>query len=222
MKLYADDRDRLLRQVVFDTVTALWVVGWLLLARRVHTTVVSAQGGSRRLESGATDMSGRMTQAGDSLSRVPLVGGSLRQPFTDAADAAAQVSLAGHDLTIGIGRLATLLAWLVASAPIALALLVWAYVRLRYARDAGRAGRLLATPGGRDVLALQALATASPAVLARVDDEPAAAWRSGDDAVIRRLAAVRIRSLGLRAPREQGVPAGAHAPDGPGRPGRRD
>jgi hypothetical protein len=35
-------------------------------------------------------------------------------------------------------------------------------------------------------------------VLARISDEPVAAWRRGDDDVVQALAALEMRSVGLR------------------------
>ncbi|NNH54440.1 hypothetical protein HLB15_19615, partial [Promicromonospora citrea] len=52
--------------------------------------------------------------------------------------------------------------------------------------------------GDPALLALRALANQPLRALARVTDDPVAAWRSGDEDTIRALADLELRSLGLR------------------------
>lgn len=200
MKWYADDRGRLVRQVVFDLAVLVWIVVWVFLAMHVRTRVLSVQGGTQRLQDGASTLSTNMTDAGNKITSVPLVGDGLKKPFTDAADAATQVSLAGKDMTVGVGQMGSLLAYLVAVTPIAIALLVWVLVRLRYARRAGRARAVAVLPGGIDLLALQALQHASPTQL-RTLQAPSDGWRRMNVNTIERLARLELDTLGLRPPK---------------------
>lgn len=196
MKLYADLHARRVRQTVFDAAVAVWLVVWIQLAMKVNSTTDSARGGADRLQTGAASLSGNLTTAGGRLEKVPLVGDTLREPFTKAAGSATDVSSAGQQLSTGIDRLGDLLGFLTALAPVLFALLLWGVVRLRYARRAGAAARLRDT-GGDDLLALRALTTASPTQIRAVDEEATAKWRAGDEDVTRALAGLHLRSLGL-------------------------
>ena len=78
-------------------------------------------------------------------------------------------------------------------------LLMWLPLRLRYARLARSA--VTARAVDTDLLALRAIARRPVRKLLRVSPDPAAAWRRDDRDVVRDLAALELRSLGLRAPR---------------------
>jgi hypothetical protein len=51
-----------------------------------------------------------------------------------------------------------------------------------------------------DLFALRAMANQPLHVLARISSDPAGDWRRRDPAVVRALAAVELRSAGLRPP----------------------
>ncbi|MGQ0576816.1 MAG: hypothetical protein ACT4RN_21835 [Pseudonocardia sp.] len=74
----------------------------------------------------------------------------------------------------------------------------WLVLRLRYARRARAALAVRAIDA--DLLALRALARMDLRRLRAVAPDPAAAWRRDDRDVVHRLAALELRSLGLRAP----------------------
>ncbi len=197
MKLYAELRPRVVRQVVFDAAVAAWLVCWIWLALRVNATADGARSGPDRLQSGAADLSSNLNTAGGRLERVPLVGDTLRDPFTKAATAASDLSASGRSMSTGIDRLGDLLGFLTALAPVLFALLLWAVVRLRYARRATTAARLRAV-GADDLLALRALASADPVRIAAVDPAATTKWREGDEEITAALADIHLRSLGLR------------------------
>ena len=87
-------------------------------------------------------------------------------------------------------------------------------VRLRYARTAGSA--VVARARDVDLLALRALAHQPTRQLLRVSGDPAAAWRRDDTGVVRELAALELRALGLRRPSRSVLRE--HVPDGQRRP----
>ncbi|GAB3584292.1 hypothetical protein [Calidifontibacter terrae] len=197
MKLYAELRPRLARQIVFDLVVAGWLIWWIRLGMRVNSKADGARAGADKLQTGAAGLSSNLNTAGGRLEKVPLVGGTLREPFTNAAKSATDLSASGRQMSTGIDQLGDLLGFLTALAPVLFALLLWTVVRLRYARRAGAAARLRAA-GGSDLLALRALGSADPARVVAVDPEATAKWREGDEVVINDLAALHLRSWGLR------------------------
>jgi hypothetical protein len=146
-------------------------------------------------------------------------GESIRGAFDSAARTAQQVPFVGDDLARGLGsgtgagealtaagreQLETIAAVALGTAigsvllgalPV---LLVWLPLRIRYARTARSAVAVRSVDS--DLLALRAMTRLPVRRLLRVSPDPAAAWRRDDRAVVHSLAALELRSLGLRAP----------------------
>ncbi|WP_051274636.1 hypothetical protein [Cellulomonas sp. URHD0024] len=124
----------------------------------------------------------------------------MRAPFTAAGDAADSIAEAGVQVQHGANQLALVLGLTVAVVPILLVVAVWLSVRLRFVRRARAARRTLDSTADLDLFALRALATQPVEVLAGVSDDPADGWRRRDPGVVRALASLELRSLGLRVP----------------------
>ena len=102
-----------------------------------------------------------------------------------------------------IARGSLLKVWLgvlIAVIPVLLVLAVWLPARVRFARRAGAAQRFVDADADLDLFALRAMAGQPMHLLARISDDPAGAWRRGDPDVVRRLAVLELRSVGLRPP----------------------
>ena len=84
---------------------------------------------------------------------------------------------------------------------IAPVLVTWLPVRVRFARRAGAAQRFLDSGADLDLFALRAMAHQPLHVLARITDDPAGAWRRADEPVVRRLAELELRAVGMRPPK---------------------
>jgi hypothetical protein len=95
---------------------------------------------------------------------------------------------------VSLAMAATLLVF-----PLGLVLFGWLPLRVRWMRRAGAAAALRRAPAGRDLLALRALTAQPLRTLTRVDPDVAAKWRAEDPATLDALAALELRSLGLRA-----------------------
>lgn len=198
MKLYAERPVRLIRQIVFDLAVLAWMWTWWRIAHRVNDTADVSTVGAKKLETNADSLSGNLSEAGQRLRKVPLVGDTLQSPFDKSAGAAKQISFAGRDMAVGIDDLGDLLGYLTAATPFALAVLVWALLRIPNARKASQAARLRHSTAGREVLALRALQTRGAADLLTVSQRPAASWREGDAPATQGLADLHLKSLGLR------------------------
>jgi hypothetical protein len=74
----------------------------------------------------------------------------------------------------------------------------WLPLRLRWIRRATLAASLRARPSGRDLLALRALTRQPLRRLVAIHPDPATAWRDGENAAMESLAALELRTLGLR------------------------
>lgn len=202
LTFYADEPGRRMRQIVADALLLLWSALAIWAGRIVHERALVAQSGAQKLEHGSTSLAQSMKDAGDVVAKIPLIGDGARAPFDRAAATSTDLSGSGHDLATGLGRFAVLLGVLTALVPILIAVIPWCFTRLRYALRAGRLARLRRMPGGYRLLALEALTSAKPSDLGRIDDDPVQAWQDGDVAATKDLARLVLRTHGLRLPKE--------------------
>ena len=198
MNVYADLPAQRARQVVGDLLVLTWVIAWVLVGVAVHGVIAELAAPGRALESAGTSLRDGLTDVGGTMSDVPLVGDDLRAPFDSAAGAAGSVSDAGVEFQDGVADVALVAGVSTAAGPILLVGGLWSLLRLRFARQAGAARRLLDAEGGRDLLALRALARQPTSALTSVSTDPVGAWRRADADVVERLAALELRSSGVR------------------------
>ncbi|MEU4694960.1 hypothetical protein [Actinoplanes sp. NPDC023714] len=211
MKLYADRLPTAIRQLLTDILVVLWIYLWIRVALWIHDTVEKLAVPGQKLESAGAGIADNLADAGGKVGRVPVVGDDLTKPFTGAADAARSIADAGQQQQDLVGQLAMILPAIAISVPIALVLLLWLPLRLRWMRRAGVAAAVRDDPAGRDLLALRALAGRPLSELTRLGPDIAQSWRAGDDEAVDALAELELRSLGLRrTPRprpSRGAPA---------------
>jgi hypothetical protein len=200
MQLYAQHPALRARQLSADVGMVAWLVLWVLVARAVHAAVLALAEPGRAVEDLGRSVAGSMSSAAGVAEDVPLVGDELAEPFDTLADAGGSVSGAGQAAQDAVATLATVLTVVLVVLPIGWLLLRWLPWRLRWAREAGAARRLLAGTPDLELLATRALATAPLPALAALPAGTGAAWHAGDPAAVRALAAVELRRLGLRLP----------------------
>ena len=200
MKPYADLPAKRTRQIVGDVLVLAWVILWVQIGRTVHDLISRLAAPGRSLEQAGTNLENGLGDVGESMSRVPLVGDDLQAPFDAAGGAAGSITQAGIDLQAVVAQVATVAAIWVAAWPIAFVVAIWLFRRIRFARRAGAARTLVAAGADLDLFALRALARLPLTALATVSADPAGDWRRGDPAVVRRLASLELRSVGLKPP----------------------
>jgi hypothetical protein len=198
MTIYSDFPGRRAAQLVGDVVTAALVVLSIWIGVVVHDTVVLLAQVGKAMEDAGNGFTGTMTDAGDTLGGVPLIGDGIRAPFDAASDAGSTLAQAGADQQAAVGALATALGVAVSLGPIVLVLLIWAVTRLRFVRAATELRALSRLPEGAEVLALRALTTARARSLRGIGEAPVLAWRERRPAAIAALAALELRDGGLR------------------------
>ncbi len=147
-----------------------------------------------------------MNGAGDSVADLPLLGDRVATPFRSAAGVGGDIEGAGLDLVHAVERFALLLGLTTALAPILLVVGVWFVVRWRFVRRASAAQRFVDAAPDLDLFALRAMANQPMPRLARVSDDPAGAWRRGEADVVRALAVLELKEVGLRPPRVRASP----------------
>lgn len=200
MQLYAESPAVRAQQMAADVGMLAWTVLWVLVARLVHGAVLVLAEPGRAVEDLGESVAGTMNSAAEAADGVPVVGEELAAPFGALSEAGGSVWGAGQAAQDAVDTLATTLAVVLVVLPVTWLLLHWLPWRLRYVREAGAAVRLVATGADLDVLAMRAAATAPLARLATLPPGTSAAWRAGNPAATRDLAALELHRLGLRLP----------------------
>jgi hypothetical protein len=200
MQLYAQHPAVRSRQLAADLGMLAWTVIWALVARTVHAAVLVLAEPGEAVEDLGASVAGNMSSAAEAAGDVPVVGDELAGPFEALADASSGVSGAGVAAQEAVGTLAFVLALVLVVLPVGWLALRWLPWRFRYAREAGAAARLARGTPDLEMLAARALATAPLPQLAALPEGTGSAWRAGDPAAVRALAALELRRLGLRLP----------------------
>lgn len=213
MKLYAAQRSRAIRQIVLDVLTVVWVTAWVWLGIHVHQQVSGSTDGARKIEKSGGDLARNLHNAADVLSHTPLVGGKVRKPLDKSAGAATSLQHAGGELADNLGKLGAAIGFEIALVPVLVAVFGWLFLRVGYARRAGRAEALRHQAGGADLLALDALTRLPAKRLAAVGARPAQQWRDGDEEAIAVLAGSYLAHLGLRDVADSAEPSSTREPE---------
>lgn len=200
MKLYADTSSRFARQLVADVLVVLWVVTWAWIGNVVHDGTLELAGPGLQLEESAGSLSVSMTEAGDVLGGVPVVGDEVATPFDRASSASESLAAAGRAEVEAVEGLALWLGLSVALIPILVVLAFYVPGRVRFARQAGAGQRFVDADPDVSLFALRAMAHQPMHVLGRISDDPVGAWQRGDQDVVRALAQLELATLGLKAP----------------------
>lgn len=198
MKLYSDFGPRRTRQIIGDVLAIAAVAAWVWLGITVYQLVENLAAFGVQMEEAGAGFKATMTEVGDTLGSVPLIGPGIRAPFDGASGAGGALESAGQSQQIAVNQLATGLGIGIAALPIVMILVLWLVPRIRFVRKAGRATAIVKSGAGIDLLALRALATQKISALSAVDPDAMAAWRRGDERVMRSLAQLELKSSGVR------------------------
>ncbi len=195
--VYADLSARRSRQVLGDVLALVWVWLWWTLARGVHDATLALTGPGRQLRESGTGLGEGLRSAGERVAGLPLVGDDVASPFQRAGEAADRVAAAGQTQVDAVQTLATWLGVTVFLVPVLLVLVPYLALRFVGVRRAQDVRSVRDAGTGLDLLALRALSTQPLGRLASTVTDPAGAWRRGDPDVVRRLAELELRSVGL-------------------------
>lgn len=198
---YATTPGRFIAQLSSDIVVCVWTVIWVLVGMAVHAAIATIAEVGRQVQTGANGVAENLGSAGHSADGIPLIGDSLSKPLEAASDAALDIAGAGHSLDSTASWLAWVLALAVASPPILAIGMPWVFLRIRFFRRKWTAITLASTVAGEQLLALRALANRPLVRLAAVHPDPVGAWRREDPVAVRGLAALELRSAGIRVRR---------------------
>lgn len=194
---YATTPARLTAQLTSDLLIAAWITIWVLVGVAVHHAIATFAKVGTQVKDGANGISDNLNTAGDSADRLPLVGDTLAKPLRAASEAALDLAGAGQSLNSTATWLAVLLGIAVAAPPILAVGMPWLFLRIRFFRRKWTVIALAQNPAGEQLLALRALANRPLRKLTEVSPDPVGAWRHGDPATVRGLAALELRSAGV-------------------------
>jgi len=198
MKLYSDFAGRRAAQIFADVVgvgsIALVIWGVVL----IHAAIAVLDQVGKSMKGAGDGFQKTMSDAGDALGGVPLIGGGIRAPFDAASGAGGLLSQAGQAQQDLVDTAALVIAIAAAVVPILVILFLWLRPRLRFARRATRAYRISQLADGVQLLALRALVDGDARELHTVAERPVEAWRHGEVGVVRALAALELREAGVR------------------------
>lgn len=198
MRFYAERPGRAARQLLADVLVVGWVYLAVTVALRTRELLDQLQGPGNALVGAGDGLRDAFDTAAQAVDAVPLVGDALAGALTRAAGAGVSLSDAGRQQVESVATFSVGAAVVVVSLFAVPVLIVWVTLRVRYARMAGAA--LVVRAVDTDLLALRALSRVRVRRLLAVSPDPAGAWRRDDRAVVHRLAALELRSLGLHAP----------------------
>ena len=198
MRLYSDFADHRARQITADVIALTLIALWIWLGVTVFTLIESLADFGVQMEQAGAGFRETMTEVGENLGGVPVIGGGIRVPFDGASQAGGALEAAGQSQQDAVLQLAVVLGVGIAALPILMILALWLIPRVRFVRKSSRARQFVVSGAGIDLLALRALANQKLATLARVDPDAMAAWRRGDDRVLRELASLELKSSGVR------------------------
>ena len=198
MKLYADTPGRRTVQIAIDLMFVAWLVMWVWIGLVVHDGTMALAAPGRQTDESASAMAGQLRDAGGRLDDVPLIGDEVATPFDKAADASDGLAAAGRSSVEAVEKLALVLGLSIALIPILVVMAFYVPGRLRFIREATAGLKFIDSADDLDLFALRALTNQPMRVLAKVSDDPAGDWRRKDPVIVRRLAELELKDVGLR------------------------
>jgi hypothetical protein len=198
MKLYSDFAGRRAAQIIADVVGLALIALVIWGAVLIHDVISVLDQVGKNLKGAGDGFQKTMSDAGDTLGGVPLIGGGIRAPFDAASGAGGLLAQAGQAQQDLVDTAALVIAIVAAVVPILVILFVWLRPRIRFVRRATRAYRISQLADGVQLLALRALVDGDAKELHTVAERPVEAWRHGEVGVVRALAALELREAGVR------------------------
>ena len=198
MRIYSDFAARRTRQIIADVAAVVAIGLWIWFGVVVFQLVNGLASWGVQMEQAGAGFSDTMTDVGETLGGVPLIGPGIRIPFDGASSAGAALEAAGRDQQEAVLQLATTLGVGIPLLPILTILAIWLVPRILFVRRATRAREVVTAEAGMDLLALRALSTHKLSAILAVDPDALGAWRRGDPVVVRQLAQLELRSAGVR------------------------
>lgn len=188
--------------LVADLLLLGWVVAWALVAWTIKQVIEGLAAPAEEIGNTTDTLAQRFDDAVERISDVALVGEELAAPLRPIAGTLRDISDQAALQVASVNSIALMLffvVWLIPSLSVAV---LYLPPRIRRARESAQARRFIDERADLDLFALRAMAKAPMTQLARITDDPVAAWRTGDRQVIDQLADLELRRVGIGVLRE--------------------
>lgn len=188
--------------LVADLLLLGWVVAWALVAWTIKQVIEGLAAPAEEIGNTTDALAQRFDDAVERISDVALVGEELAAPLRPIAGTLRDISDQAALQVASVNSIALMLffvVWLIPSLSVAV---LYLPPRIRRARESAQARRFIDERADLDLFALRAMAKAPMTQLARITDDPVAAWRTGDRQVIDQLADLELRRVGIGVLRE--------------------
>lgn len=203
MQLYSVLPLARIRQVLVDLIAIALIVVFVLLGRATDETISATAAVGVKIEEAGTSFEGFMLDAAEALGEVPYVGDDARGPFDSASGTGTELAQIGRDQQAFIHTAASVAGLVVTLVPAVLVAMFWLPGRLRFVLRARSLRTLGALPDGRELLAARAVVDAPPRAVLAVGPDIVQRWRTGDTAAIAALAALALRTAGVKPARAE-------------------
>ncbi|MCC2593886.1 hypothetical protein LKO27_10765 [Tessaracoccus sp. OS52] len=200
--------------LVGDLVLIGWAIMWGLIAWTIKGAVDLLAVPSESIGATTRDLAGEVDGLGDRIREVPFVGEELQGGFTGIGDALRGLATDAAAQADAIHGTAWLLFWFAFAMPTLTLALIYLPPRIRRGRESAAARAYIDQLADLDLFALRAMAKAPMTQLAKISDDPVAAWRRGDAAVISRMANLELKRSGIAVVEVEGPPNGNDTPWG--------
>ena len=197
MKWYADSPGRRTFQIVADVFLLCFLAVCVWLGKEVNDGISTLRGPADGLTSAGDSFRDNMSGAAETVGGIPLVGDGLKSPFEALSGSGQRLADVGTSVASTVDTVARTVGIVVAVFPIVMALLVWAFFRIRFVRRATAASRLVGSEGSMELFALRALTRQPLRRLAPLGPDLAGRFRDGDPVLVHQLAALELTSCGV-------------------------
>ncbi|OYN92031.1 hypothetical protein [Parenemella sanctibonifatiensis] len=202
MAVYARPSWQLVRQVVADLFVVGWGAAWWWVSRQVHDVINLLADPAREMRDVAQGLRSNTDGLGEAAGDLPIGGDLLEPPFREMSGQLLTLEEAANAQIAAIETTATWVGWCLFLIPLLTLVAVWLPWRVSFIRRSAAAQGHIDSGADLDLYALRAMASQPMHKLAKIHDDPVAAWRSGDRATITKLADLEFRRAGLRAPKQ--------------------
>ncbi len=183
--------------VAGDLILIGWTLLWLGIADMVRAAVEAMAGPAVALNRSTSSLAGTVEDAAESLGDVQFVGDQLAAPFEPIAGSLRDIAGQATETVTAIEQAALVIALVVWLAPTLTLAVIYLPLRIRRARESAAARRYINDQSDLDLFALRAMAKAPMTRIAAITNDPVAAWRTGEAAVIQQLANLELRRVGI-------------------------
>ena len=180
-----------------DLVLIVWALAWLAVAGIVRATINAVAAPAVELGRATTSLAGTMDGAAEDLSKVAVVGEQLAAPFRPIAESLRNIADQAGNQVGAVEQAALVVAVVVWLVPTLTLAVIYLPPRIRRARESTAARKYIDSHADLDLFALRAMAKSPMSHIARISDDPVAAWRAADAATIHQLANLELKRVGI-------------------------